>query len=216
MGRRFDLMSEMITTIFNIILSTAFLIISLRAFLLYIRARSVSLFILGLAMGTITLTMAADTFSSSGMSTVQLNTDWFLYIGQAVSFFFFFLSLTLDSNNHLRILTRWHIGVSFLLLILLGLSPMLPDVPHNLVRIALSSLRCILCFAIFFYYVRVFMSKETRFTFLMMASFMLLAFGYLVLNLKYVPSPEQDLLDHIGDAMRICGGMVLFAGFMTG
>ncbi|MBV9231556.1 MAG: hypothetical protein JOZ18_19765, partial [Chloroflexi bacterium] len=175
--------TQTITTILNALLSIAFLVISLRAFFLYMSARSTRLFILGLAMGMIALTAAADTFSSSNISPVQLNTDWFLFIGQAVSFLFFFLSLVLNASNHLRMLMRWHILVSLFLLLLLILSPILPDFPQLLVRIALSGSRCILCFVIFFYYVRVFTSKETRFAFLMMASFMLLAFGYLVLIL---------------------------------
>jgi hypothetical protein len=208
--------AEMITTVLNALLSAAFLIISLRAFFLYLSARSARLFILGLAMGMIALTAAADTFSSNNSSPLQLNTDWFLFIGQAVSFFFFFLSLVVNTSNHLRGLMRWHIVLSLFLLLLLVFSPLLPDMPSPLLRTTLSGSRCLICFVIFFYYVRVFTSKETRFAFLMNASFLLLSFGYFVLILASTLSANHALVDHVGDVMRICGGLLLFTAFMAG
>jgi hypothetical protein len=59
------------------------------------------------------------------------------------------------------------------------------------------------------------MTKETRFGFLMMLTFLLLSFGYLVIQPKYF-LPHQELLDHTGDVLRILGVVTLSAGFISG
>jgi hypothetical protein len=206
--------TTLITNILNAALCVVFLFIALRAFSLYVQVRSTRLFILGLSMGLIALTAGAD-FASGVVTAVQLNTDWFLFIGQAVSLMFLYLSLLLNDDQQLRTLLGWHVIVSALLLLLLLYSPILPAFPSPLVQFLLSGSRGVICLVIFFYYVATFMTKETRFGFLMMLTFLLLSFGYLVIQPKYF-LPHQELLDHTGDVLRILGVVTLSAGFISG
>jgi hypothetical protein len=188
------------------------LLISIRAFYTYFQVYSQRVFILGLSMGIIALTAAADFFSGN-VTSITLNTDWFLYIGQAVSLLFIFLSFLRASEEYLQRLMGIHILVSALLIGLLLLSASLPAFPNTFVRALLSGSRCAICFSIFYYYVSTFTAKPTRFSFLMSGAFLLLAFGYLMVFQQYFVH-DATLLDNIGDLIRVIGlGFLLVAVF---
>ncbi len=188
--------------------------ISIRAFIVYAKADSPRLLILGIAMGVIGLTALAD-FLSSNISTITLDTDWFLFLGQSASFLFIALSLFRNTTGYFRILTRTQILITALLICLLLLSPTLPALPSLGLEVVLSSSRILFCLAIFFFYISAYMSKHTRFSLLMGISFLLLTFGYLVLIQKYFSS-YGDLLDNTGDFIRIAGLIVLFFTTLVG
>jgi hypothetical protein len=189
-------------------------VISLRAFYIYSLARNPRIFILGLTMGILALTAAAD-FASSNITSITLNTDWFLYIGQATSFLFIFLSLVSSSDKYLQTLMLWNIGVSTLLLGLLLFSPTLPNFPNTALRITLSGSRSVICFAIFFAYVSAFVKKETRFSLLMSVAFLFLSMGYLMIAQQFLTN-SQLLFDNIGDITRLIGLIVLLIAVLAG
>jgi len=201
------------TNILNMLLTVAFLSIALRAFILYTQLRSPRLFILGLSMTVIALTAGAD-FASGLLTTIRLDTDWFLYIGQFVSFIFILLSLLFRSTPSLRRLMYWHILATGLLLFLLGLAPVLPDFPNTLTQFVLSFSRCMICFILFSYYISSLISKETRFSILISAAFLLLSIGYCLILPKLLVS-HVEFLDQIGDIMRILGIIVFLFAYMT-
>jgi hypothetical protein len=180
------------------------LFISLRAFYLYTQSRSRRLFILSLSMGMISLTAIAG-YAGDNITSISLNVDWFNYIGQTVSFSFILLSFFSESDSYLRSLMRWQIAASALLLILLFLAPVLPpEFPDPAItKSILSGSRGLICFIIFFYYAIAFMDKETRFSLLMSAAFLLLCIGYSIIIPKY--TTPNDVLDRSGDLMRIAG-----------
>jgi hypothetical protein len=180
------------------------LFISLRAFYLYTQSRSRRLFILSLSMGMISLTAIAG-YAGDNITSISLNVDWFNYIGQTVSFSFILLSFFSESDSYLRSLMRWQIAASALLLILLFLAPVLPpEFPDPAItKSILSGSRGLICFIIFFYYAIAFMDKETRFSLLMSAAFLLLCIGYAIIIPKY--TTPNDVLDRSGDIMRIAG-----------
>jgi hypothetical protein len=158
-------------------------------------------------MGMLALTAAADFFSSN-VENITLNTDWFLYIGQAVSLLFILLSFFSNTDKYFQMLMRLHILVSALLLGLLLFSPTLPAFPQTVIQPLLSGSRGLLCLGIFSFYTSAFMSKRARFSLLMGISFLLLAFGYLVIIQKYF-SPDSALFDSAGDIIRMFGMFVL-------
>jgi len=180
------------------------LFISLRAFYLYTRSRSRRLFILSLSMGMISLTAVAG-YAGDNITSISLNVDWFNYIGQTVSYLFILLSFFSESDSYLRSLIGWQIAASALLLILLFLAPVLPpEFPDPAItKSILSGSRGLICFIICFYYAIVFMDKETRFSLLMSAAFLLLCIGYSIIIPKY--TTPNDVLDRSGDLMRIAG-----------
>jgi len=199
--------SNLIPNVLALMLFLVALFIALRAFYVYSQSRNARLFTLGLSMGIIALTAAAD-FLSSNITSVTLNTDWFLFIGQAVSLLFIFLSFLRSSDSYLRSLMIWHVCVSALLLGLFLLSPALPDFPSTALKAALSGSRSLICFGIFACYVSAFLTKETRFSFLMGLSFLMLALGYLVIFQKYLVT-NSLLFDNIGDVTRMVGLVIL-------
>ena len=184
------------------------LFISLRAFYLYTQSRSRRLFILSLSMGMISLTAIAG-YAGDNITSISLNVDWFNYIGQTVSFSFILLSFFSESDSYLRSLMRWQIAASALLLILMFLAPVLPpEFPDPAItKSILSGSRGLICFIIFFYYAIAFMDKETRFSLLMSAAFLLLCIGYAIIIPKY--TTPNDVLDRSGDILRIAGLVTL-------
>jgi hypothetical protein len=206
--------SSAITDAIAILLFLVCSFVAARAFYLFIRVRSPRLFILGLSMGTIALTGAAD-YASSHITSVSLSTDWFLYIGQAVSYLFILLSLVNSSHEYGKRLMSWHLVLAIVALSLLFLSPFIPDIPTLALRVPLSSARCLLCFAIFFAYTAVFMTKQSLFSFLMGLAFLLLSIGYLVIIQKYFVS-TSDYFDNIGDLIRMGGLIALLVAVIRG
>jgi len=108
----------------------------------------------------------------------------------------------------------WHVCISALLLGLFLLSPALPAFPSTALTAALSGSRSLICFGIFACYVSAFLSKETRFSFMMGLSFLMLALGYLIIFQKYLVT-NATLFDNIGDVTRMIGLVILlFAVFL--
>ncbi len=208
--------TALLGNVLNILLFVSFLSIALRAFFLYTRIRSPRLFILGLSLGVIACTAAAD-FVSGVVTNISLNTDWFLFLGQAIGFAFIFLSLVCGSNEFLRRLLLWQIICMPLVLVLLFLAPVLPDFPNVAIQAILSGLRCLVCFLIFgcYAYAYAFLSKKTRFSLLMGGAFLLLSVGYSLILPKYFFS-QLDILDQIGDVVRIIGLVILLVAYLWG
>lgn len=203
----------------NILAVTLFLVsvfISIRAFHAYGKVQSPRLFILGLSMGVIALTAAAD-FTASNFPSLALNTDWFLFIGQAVSFLFILLSLMSSADEYLSRLMRLHAFASLLTLALLFLSPTLPAISDPLLSTVLGGSRSVICLIICFFYISTFLGKQTRFSLLMSLAFLLLAFGYLLIVQKFfVTNPNQTLFDNAGDIIRLGGLVSLLAAVLFG
>jgi hypothetical protein len=202
------------TNLLNLLLAGVFLSICLRAFSLYTQLRSPRLFILGLSMGTIGCTAAAD-FLSGMVMGLSLNVRWFLFLGQAASFGFLFLSLLSGWEPFLRRLMLWQAISTAVLFLLLFLAPILPDFPNPATKVALAGSRSIICWLIFGYYAATFASKKTHFSLLMSGAFLLLSLGYVLILPKYLFA-HQEVLDHLGDVIRLLGLIVLYLAYTWG
>ncbi len=206
--------STQITDILLIIQAMITLFISLRAFSLFARTRDNMLFSLGLSMGVIALGgfvgLVSDIFLNGAF-----NTFWFRYIGQTVSYLFIFLSTLRGSERYRRGLKGWHVFATGLLMVLLLLTPVIPTHPDATVQTVLSGSRAVVCFVIFWRYVSIFFSKETRFSFLMGFAFFWITWGIVIYSLKFT-MPNPLLLDYVGDSVRIAGLGILLAAFFLG
>src|SRR5215470_15129964 len=193
-----------LSNILNALICIASLSIAVRAFILYAQLRSPRLSVLGLAMSVIAVTAAADTVSGS-ITSIALNTDWFLYIGQAVSLGFILISLFCTTDRSLRRVLLWQITAIGPVALFLLLSPVLPDFPSHNIQAVLSGSRCLICFIIFCRYISSYIfTKETLFSFLMSATFLLLSIGYFLI-LPKIFFAHMESLDQIGDMIRIGG-----------
>jgi hypothetical protein len=206
--------STQITDLLLVIQAAITLVISLRAIYLYTRTGNDMLFSLGLSMGVIALGGIVGLISDIYLNGA-FNTFWFRYVGQTVSYLFIFLS-TLRGSKHYRLgLKRWHKIATGLLMVLLLLTPVIPTHPSATVQTVLSISRALVCFIIFFQYVSIFFTKETRFSFLMGFAFFWITWGIVIYSLKFtMPDPVQ--LDYIGDSLRIVGLSALLAAFFLG
>lgn len=189
------------------------LLICIRACYLYAQTRSPRLFVLALSMGLVALTNADDLVAN--LITIPFNTYWFLYLGQTIGFFLIFLSLIQGSDEYLRKLMRWSVIVAALTLSLLIFSPIMPAFPNTAVRAAVSVSRGVVTFGVFFCYTYAFTKKETRFSFLMAAAFLLVTFGIFISIEKYL-STNPDLLDNVGDITRCVGLLILLIAVILG
>src|SRR6266436_2363099 len=203
--------ARLIPTLLHVSLCLVALFISARSFDIYSRFRQFRLFILGLSMALVSLSAAAD-FTSSYVKAIPLHTDWFLYIGQAVGFLFILLSLVQSSDKYLRGLIRLNILAFVLLLILLLLSPVLPDMSDIPTRTLLGFSRLVICMLILLAYFSAYTSKPTRFSLFMSSSFFLFTVDYLsTLEQYFVPSFSQYLFRDLGDIAGVLGLVALVA-----
>src|SRR5438128_1325665 len=203
--------ARLIPNLLDVSLCLVALFISVRSFDIYSRFRQFRLFILGLSMALVSLSAAAD-FTSSYVKVIPLHTDWFLYIGQAVGFLFILLSLVQSSDKYLRGLIRLNILAFVLLLILLLLSPVLPDMSDIPTRTLLGFSRLVICMLILLAYFSAYTSKPTRFSLFMSSSFFLFTVDYLsTLEQYFVPSFSQYLFRDLGDIAGVLGLVALVA-----
>ena len=192
------------------------LLISLRAFYLFAKTRSDTLFIVGLAMVMIALGGIAGILGDYVITSKSFNTFWFRYIGQIVSYLFiFFISLP-HAELHMRTLKWWNIVASTLLLALLAATPFVPSIPGTGLTELLSGARGVVCLAISFnYYFIMWGKKATRFSFLMCAAFLLIATGIGVYTIKFSASNPLPY-DYAGDGVRALGLVLMLAAFFAG
>ena len=202
--------SNLIPNLLDVSLCLVALFISVRSFDIYSRFRQHRLFILGLSMLLVSISAAAD-FTASYVKVVPLHTDWFLYVGQTVGFLFILLSLAQSSDSYLRGLMNLNILAFVLLLILLFLSPVLPDIDIA-TRTFLGFSRLIICMLILCGYFWAYTSQPTRFSLFMSAAFFLFTADYLMFLLQYyVPDINQYLFRDMGDIAGVLGLAVLVA-----
>lgn len=210
--------TNLIPNLLDVSLCLVALFISVRSFDIYSRSRQFRVFILGLSMVLVSLSAAADFTSSyinsSPVKTVTLHTEWFLYIGQAVGFLFILLSLMRSSDSYLRSLMRLN-GLAFaLLLILLLLSPVLPNM-DIVIQTVLNLSRFIACLLIFFVYFTAYMSKPTRFSLFMSISFFFFTADYLMtLERNYAPIFNQYIIIALADIVGVIG-LVMLVGAVS-
>lgn len=209
--------ANLLANVLSITLLSAALLIALRAF--FISFQTIGdgnhrLVILGLSMALLALTAMAS-FADDNIHNLPINVNWFKYIGQTVCFLFICLSLLGSSEYYLRRLLYVQVAIFFLLLGLL--SPLFAgDFPYpTITKVALGGSRCAICFVVFFFYVVAFMRKETRFSFFMALSFLLLAMGYFLNVPKYLQH-DLLLLDNIGDCVRVTGVLALLVAMFAG
>ncbi|MEO6893235.1 MAG: hypothetical protein ABI456_25630 [Ktedonobacteraceae bacterium] len=207
--------SNLIANLLSLTLFAVSLVIVVRSFYRYARFPNRRLFILGLSMTIIALTALAG-FAGDNITAISLNVDWFNYIGQTVSFLFILLSLWGNSDRYLRRLTRWHIIISSLLLILLLLAPLLPsDFPDpSVTKSLLSGSRGAISLIICITYITSFMRKENHFNLLMSGAFILISLGYFIIIPKYFQ--PNATLDHVGDILRITGFLTFLVAILIG
>jgi len=160
-------------------------------------------------MAFVSLSAAAD-FTAHYVTFTTLNTDWFLYIAQALGFFFIFLGLLRSSDAYLRFIMILSILTVPLLLAILLLSPSLPAVPDGSIRTLLEAIRWLICLMIFFAYFVAFTSEATHFNRFMMGAFLLISLGnFMSMAQSFDPNLNSHLLSNLGNITDVVGLVAL-------
>ncbi|TMD68997.1 MAG: hypothetical protein E6I91_03235 [Chloroflexi bacterium] len=188
-------------------------VVAVRAMRLYTRTGGDHLFILALSMAIISVVGVIGLLNDNFVHT--LSTRWFRYIAQITSFFFIFLSTLRPPSKYLRLIKRWQLISVGLLVVLLALTPVVPQLANPHVEAVVNFGRASMCFVIFLNYATIFMSKETRFSFLMALAFFLICFGFGTITPWYLMK-SQLLLVYVGHSMRALGLISLFVAFLIG
>ncbi len=203
-----------LSNILDVTMLAICIFIAVRVFYVYPTVRSQRILILGLSMGIITFTAIADLISSNLPSATHV--EWFLYFGQAIALLFIFLSLPRDSEGYLQKVILIQTFASILLICLALLSFVLPDIPNDLTREILGSIRFLICIGICFYYISGFLQKQSRFGLLMFLCFLLLGIGFLLDVQQYLAPQHAELFDALGDIGRLLGFLSLLAAVVIG
>ncbi|HYU74429.1 MAG TPA: hypothetical protein VEL31_17300 [Ktedonobacteraceae bacterium] len=202
-----------VDTLVLIIQITVSFVVAVRALTLYTRTRADYLFILGLSMTIISSVGVIGILNDNFVHT--LSTRWFRYIAQITSFFFIFLCTLRQSDNYMRLIKHWQFVAVGCLVVLLVLTPSVPQLADPRIEAALNFGRATMCFLIFLNYATIFMSKETRFSFFMGLAFFLIAFGFWFVTPWYLKKSFL-LAVYIGHSMRALGLLWLLAAFFLG
>jgi hypothetical protein len=207
--------SHELTDVLLVIQIIITLLISVRAFSHYFKTKSDILFSVGLSMSTIAVGGICGLLGDTLLANSSFNTLWFRYIGQTVSYLFIFLIGLPHVERYIQHLKRWHVLITVLLLGLLVGASYIPASSDPIVLTVLSGSRSIVCFAILLNYAAIFVTKQTRFSFLMGQAFLFITVGIWIYTMEFL-LPHFVYLDYVGDSIRIVGLVILLVALFVG
>jgi hypothetical protein len=194
----------------------ACLIISIRAFYVYGLSRKDMLSIIGLAMGTIALTVFVGNIGDSHLGGNHFSTEWVRSLGSWSSALFIFLSSLVKSHEEIRQLRRWQIAAVTLFIVLIALMPLLPPLGGPLVSSSINAVRMVIYGCVLFRYFSLYVSKKTRFSLIMGIAFLVLELGF-ALYMPHLLYPDSfTVLSIISAFIRAAGFFALMIAYSAG
>lgn len=207
--------SQQITDILIAIQAVITLLIAGRAFTFYRRTRSDVLLSLGLSMAIIGIGGVTGVIDDPFLGGASIwNTIWFRHLGQVAGYLFIFFASLGGSESYRRGLKTGIIITTIIMFALMLLTPVLPNKQPPSTTGYLSALRCITCTLVFFSFMINFFRKETRFSFLMALSFLILSTSLWVYTMKFFFS-APIAYEYLADGSRIVGLVILYIVFLV-
>jgi hypothetical protein len=206
--------STEITTLLLIAQATITFFISVRAFSQYFKMRHDLHLILGVALGTISVVGVIGIIGDNYFAS-SFNTKWFRYTAQIVSYTFILLACLRTSENYLHRVAQWELIFVALLVVALFLVPLTPHFVNARVEALVSLLRGVICFVICVNYIRFFLQKGARFSFLMGLAFLLISVGIAITTPWYFQQTQLVYL-YVGDTTRTAGLLIMLLTFLLG
>ncbi len=204
-----------VNSILLIILGIACLGLAGYAFQKYSLTQSDPLFIMGVSLSTIGVSIFFGYLNVVKIGGITLNASWLWYAGSSIGLLFLFLISVMKSNEQIRLLRRWQVFASSLFLILILFTPMLPVTTDPQVPALLSLARPLICTCAFLRYSSLYVAKETRFSLIMSLAFLLLGIGFGVVTPQLLV-PGLTALGGVGSVLRIAGyGTMIIAYTLT-
>jgi hypothetical protein len=204
---------QAIISLLLFILSMLCLGIGIYAFYRYSETKSERLFAFGMSLVITAGGIMCGSLDQAHL--LPLNFGWAWYAGSSSGYFLIFMSSILTSTEQFRNLKRWSLILAVLLITVLVLTPLLPAFPNIYVPVSLNILRTVICALGLLCYLRLYTSKGTRFSFLMLFTFLFLTVGFAILTPQLL-DPTLSQLAIAGAVIRILGVGGLFTAFVTG
>ena len=170
------------------------------------------IFILGLAMASTALGIFCAYVGNIHLGGTDFNTHWAWYAGTSSGALFLFLSSLVQSLEQLRLLRRWQVIATTLVLLVVILTPILPAFPSPMVPAILNLVRTALYAGCCVRYAALYLSKETRFSLFMGLGFLALAVGFGMVT-PQILQPDFTILAILGAIVRAAGYIGVLAAY---
>jgi hypothetical protein len=196
-----------------LVLGIVCMILAFRAFYVYALSRNDLLFVIGLAMANIGISVFCGYIQN--IHLVTWNTQWAWYVGTIIGALFLVLGSFMRTPQQLVITKNWLIGLSLLYVVQILFTPILPQFSGPAVPVTLNIIRSVIPLIGFVRYLLLFSGKGTRFTLFMSLGFLLIGAGFGVLTPAIIDSTLAIYLV-IGYSLRIVGYSLLLTAYSIG
>jgi len=207
--------TSQIATLMSVPIAVICLIISLRAFYVYMFSRNNMIFVLGLSMATISIGTFIGLAGDLHVAGNTFTTEWTRSFGACCGGLFIFLSSLVKSHTEMQQLKRWQWFATALFIIVILLTPLYPPIKNPLISFALNSGRMIIYTCAFISYASLYASKSTRFSLIMCVGFLVLVTGY-GLNIPGIFQAQLAIFTIIAASIRIVAYTTLFVAYSVG
>lgn len=204
-----------VATLMALPIACVCLFISIRALYIYSLSRSNMLFVLGLAMASISLGTFFGFIGEAHLAGNMLNTDWARTFGACGGGLFIFLSSLVKTQSQMQQLKRIQLVVFALLIVVMLLTPLYPPIKNPYLSLSLNALRMIIYTCAFVRYAMLYISKATRFSLLMSLAFLVLVIGY-GLNIPGMFQSQLVFLTVVAASVRIIAYLGLLTAYSVG
>jgi hypothetical protein len=196
------------TTFF--VLGIVCFIIATRAFYVYIFSKSDVLFVIGLSMADIGVSVIVGYLQDIHFIAWNAHLSW--YIGTILGASFLVLGSWVNSYQKIARLKRWLIVLTVLYFVQTLLTPIMPQFSNPYQPAALNVIRTLIALTGSVRYFVLYFSKRTRFTLLMSVAFLLIGSGFGVLTPYLFNDTLANFLT-LGYSLRIVGYSTLLAAY---
>lgn len=192
-----------------LVLGIVCFILAVRAFYVYALSKNDFLFVIGLSMADIGVSVVVGYLQDSHITSWNAHVSW--YVGTIIGIFF----LVAGSWAHYAsILTvkRWLIIFTIIFVLVTILTPIYPPFPNPYIPAALNIIRTTIGLIGSLRYLTLYVDKKTRFTLLMFFAFLLIGAGFGVLTPQLFDTKLAVFLT-FGYSLRIIGYSVLLTAY---
>lgn len=167
-----------IVNFMSVLIGCVCMFVSLRALYVYWVSRSDMLFVLGLAMLSISVATFSGVLNDYHVGGLSFNSDWTRAFGACCGALFIFLSSMVKSHAQMQSLKRAQFVTWGLFLIVIVCTPLYPPIDSPWISLGLNCCRMVIYSCAFVRYTSLYFSKSTRFSLAMSICFLVLLIGY--------------------------------------
>jgi hypothetical protein len=193
-----------------LVLGIVCFVLAIRAFYVYVLSKSDFLFVIGLSMADIGISVTVGYLQDIHLISWNAHLSW--YLGTILGALFLVLGSWVSSHEQIATVKRWLIILTALYFVQTLLTPIMPQFPNQYIPAALNITRTTIGLVGSVHYLTLYLSKRTRFTLLMSIAFLLIGSGFGVLT-PYLFNTTLALFLTFGYSLRIVGYSILLTAY---